>query len=268
MGRDTAQISREIDQTRAELATTIVAIRSTDVKARLEDARTLAVTRAKAKADQLQPVLRARAQAKIRELQPALKARAQARADDIRRVALTRGREKIQELKPVALARVQELKPVAIARARDKVAEVGPVLADSAKAKVQDVKPIVIARARAAVEALRTQARTAASTKLGETRDAAARGAADFAGRALEAAGSKKGLGAAGGALAGGLALVVTRRRLRNRSRTRLQRVVAQADAVNHDALERLQRVRGRAADGIQHGADAPRRLRRRIRRG
>jgi len=78
MGRDAAQIRREIDLTRGDLANTITAIRTTDVKAVVDDARAVAVTRAKVKAQALQPVLRARVEAKVRELQPAARDRAQA----------------------------------------------------------------------------------------------------------------------------------------------------------------------------------------------
>jgi hypothetical protein len=257
VGRDAAQISRDIDQARADLATTLIAIRSTDVKggvtSKADEIRTLAVAKAKHKAQELQPMLRARAQSK---------------ADEVKALALTRGRQKIHELRPVALSRVQELKPVAIARARDKAAEVTPMLAASAKAKVEEIKPIALARANATAEQLKSKARSLALAKVGEAKGAAATSAADLGGRALELASSRRSLGAAGGALAAGLALVVTRRKLRKRSRTRLQRVVAQADVVNREAVQRIHRARGRAAEGLHQGVETPKRLRRRMRRG
>jgi hypothetical protein len=283
MGRDPAEISREIERTRADLAITIAELRSTDVKAelagRVDAVRRIAVTRGRAKVHELQPILRARVRDKARELQPVLKARAQAKVQEVRTTAIAAGREKVQELKPVALARVAELKPVAlarvaelkpvaIARAKDKAAELTPALLESAKAKAREVRPLIAARASATVDELKSNARTAAGAKLEAAKGAAVVGVTDLGGRAVGLARSKRNIAGACATLAAGALLLVTRQRLRRRSRTRLQRVAAHAEAVNREATDRLHRARGRAVDRIHQGADAPRRLRRRLRRG
>jgi hypothetical protein len=272
MGRDAAEISREIDRTRADLAVTIAELRATDVKAelsgRVDELRRVAVARGRAKAAELQPIIRARAQAKARELQPMLRARAQAKAEEVKTTALAAGREKARQLKPVALARVAELKPVAIARAREQAAELTPALVESAKAKAREVRPLIVARASAAAEELKSNARTAAGLKVDAAKGAALERVTDLGGRALSVAKSKRSLAGVCGALAAGAFLLVTRRRLRRRSRTPLHRVAAHAETLNREATRRIHRARGRAADRIHQGAEAPKRLSRRVRRG
>jgi len=246
MGRDPAQIRQEIDQARADLAATIAELGSTDVKGELS-----------AKARELQPILRARAQDKIRELKPVLRDRAQAKAQEVKTTVIATGR-----------AKVQELKPVVVARARDRAAELKPVLIARAKDKAAEIKPVLIARASAAAEDLKAKARAATAVKLQDAKGVALAQAAELGGRAVARAKSKRTIAGACGILGAGLIGLVTRRRLRQRSRTRLQRAAAHAELVNRQAFDGMQRARERAVDAVHYGTAVPKRLRRRVRRG
>jgi hypothetical protein len=255
MGRDTAQITHDIDRARADLAITLRAIRSTDLKhevaAKADGIRDVAALKAKAKIHELRPVLAARAQEKIAELRPLLRARAQEKVAELRPLLQARAQEKVAELRPLLQARAQEkvaeLRPLLQARAQEKVAELRPLLQARAQEKVAELKAAATARATEARQEIRSRARHAVTTKVADAKTAAVDGATGLAARTSARLPSKLlTAGAAGSSLTLGLGLIATRRAVRRRSRTRLQRVVDRSGAA-----DRLHRARDRAADGL-----------------